>query len=306
MTMPNVWSPDSLVAAFVRHQQRTRATCQHSLRSYERYVRQFLLRSLGDGPFDVTRLGPSDVIQFVSTRTAEYRPRTVKAVATALRLFFRFLCAAGVSAARLDEAVPTVAGWRLSALPRSLTVEQHQQLLSSLDSSTGCARRNRAIIQCLSTLGLRAGEVAALELEDIDWRAATVHVRTRKTGRGSVLPLEWNMGRAIVAYLRAGRPKTRDRHVFVLHRGTVGAAVSGPLVARVVRQALLRAGIAAPTHGAHLLRHTLATRMVQGGARLEEIADVLGHRSLNTTAIYAKVDLTSLGDVALPWPGVTP
>jgi site-specific recombinase XerD len=153
---------------------------------------------------------------------------------------------------------------------------------------------------------LRAGELAALELEDIDWREGTVRIRTRKTGRGAILPLPQNAGEAIVAYLRSGRPKTHDRHVFVLHRGAVGAAVSGPLVARVVRQALHRAGISPPTSGAHLLRHTLATRMVQAGAHLGEVADILGHRSLNTTATYAKVDLPSLGDVPLPWPEVTP
>jgi site-specific recombinase XerD len=254
---------------------------------------------------DVRRLCASDVVQFVSERTAQYRPRTVKEVATALRLFFRFVRAMGISDNRLDEAVPTIAGWRLATLPRGLTEEQHQKLLSSLVGSTGCARRDRAIILSLSGLGLRAGEVAALELEDIDWRTGTIHVRTRKTGRGAILPLDRETGRAIVAYLRNGRPKARDRHVFVLHRGTVGAAVSGSLVARVVRQALLRAGITAPAYGAHVLRHTLASRMVQAGARLDEIADVLGHRSLNTTAIYAKVDLASLGDVPLPWPGVT-
>lgn len=297
-------TPDELVAAFLRHQQRTRGSCEHTLRHHGRYIRQFLDVALGDGALDLTRMCAFDVVQFVSAQTAVYRPRTVKQVASSLRLFFRFLRAAGLTDARLDEAVPTVAGWRLSILPRSLTEEQHQKLLSSLDGSTACARRDRAIILCLSALGIRAGEVAALELEDVEWRAGTVHVRTRKTGRGALLPLPRDAGRAIVAYLRTGRPETSDRHVFVVHRGAVGAAISGSLVARVVRQALLRAGITAPTYGAHLLRHTLATRMVRGGARLDEIADVLGHRSLNTTGIYAKVDLTSLADVALPWPEV--
>jgi len=300
------WTADALTGAFTDYQKRTRATCAHSLRKYARYVRRFLVGTFGEGPCDVARLGATDVVEFISARTAEYRPGTVKEVATALRQFFRFLRAAGISDTRLDEAVPTVAKWRLSTLPRYLTKDEHQQLLSSLDGSTACALRDRAIILCLSALGLRASEVAALELEDIDWRVGTVHLRTRKTGRGALLPLPRAAGDAIVAYLRGGRPTTHDRHVFVLHRGSVGAAVSGPLVARVVRQALLGTGIAAPTHGAHLLRHTLATRMIQGGAHLDEIAAVLGHRSLNTTAIYAKVDLASLGEVALPWPERTP
>lgn len=306
MALQGEWTVEALVAAFLRHQERTRGTCAQGLRHYGRYVRQFLKSAFDGAALDITQLAASDIVAFVSARTAEYRPKTVKQVASALRMFFRFLRTVGLIDARLEEAVPTVAGWRLSTLPRSLTEDQHQHLLSSLETSTACARRDRAIILCLSALGLRAGEVAALALEDIDWRSARVYIRTRKTGRGAVLPLPQDAGRAIVAYLRSGRPRTADRHVFVLHRGTVGAAVSGSLVARVVRQALLRAGIAAPAWGAHLLRHTLATRMIRGGARLEEIADILGHRSLNTTAIYAKVDIASLGDLALPWPEVTP
>lgn len=306
MTIQGEWTVEALVAAFVRHQKRTRGTCDHGLRHDARYVSQFLESVFGGTTLDLSRLRAANVVAFVSAKAAEYRPRTAKGVASALRVFFRFLRAVGITDAHLEEAVPTVAGWRLSTLPRSLTEEQHRQLLSSLGTSTACARRDRAIIHCLSALGLRAGEVASLELEDLDWRAGAVRIRTRKTGRGAVLPLPNGVGRAIVAYLRDGRPRTQDRHVFVLHRGSVGEPVRGPLVARVVRQALLRAGIAAPTHGAHLLRHTLATRMIRGGARLEEIADILGHRSLNTTAIYAKVDLASLGDLALPWPEVTP
>ena len=258
---------------------------------------------MGKGTIDPSALCVSDVIQFISLKMGEYRPRTVKQVATALRLFFRFLRALGISDTRLDESVPTVAGYRLADIPRSLSEDQHRKLLSSLTGSTPCSRRDRAIIKCLSNLGLRAGEVAALLLEDIDWRLGTVSVRTRKTGRGAVLPLDHDTGCAVVDYLRDGRPQTHDHHLFVLHRGATGAAISGSLVARVVRQQLLRAGIVAPSYGAHLLRHTLATRMVRSGARIHEIADVLGHRSLQTTAIYAKADFTSLGDVALPWPG---
>ncbi len=162
------------------------------------------------------------------------------------------------------------------------------------------------MILCLSTLGLRASEVADLKLEDINWRAGLLHVRKRKSGRGSVLPLPHKLGRAITAYLRTGRPETRDRHVFLLHGGAIGMPIRSHVVAHAVRRALLRAGIDAPTWGSHLLRHTLATRMVRHGATLKEIADVLGHRAVDTTAIYAKVDVSSLAEVALPWPEVSP
>jgi site-specific recombinase XerD len=244
------------------------------------------------------------VIAFISARAARYRPRTVKETATSLRWFFRFLRLEGLSDSRLDEVVPTVAGWRLSTIPRGLEERDLDRLLASLDDSTAYALRDRAMIVVLACLGLRAGELAGLRLEDIDWRAGTVLIRARKTGRAAVLPLPYPAGQAIVAYLRRGRPKTTDRHVFVVHRGRVGAAISGAFVAGVVRRALLRAGIVAPAYGAHSLRHALATRMVCRGARLDEIADVLGHRSLDATATYAKVDLPALRDVALPWPEV--
>lgn len=300
------WTLDVLMASFVRHQQRTRGTRAHTLRRLDREVRQFLRGALGADPVDPARLRASDVIAFISASAARYQPRTVKETATSLRWFFRFLRFEGLGDAHLDEVVPTVAGWRLATIPRGLGDRDLDRLLASLDGSTACGRRDRAMIVVLASLGLRAGELAALQLEDIGWRAGTVHVRARKTGRGALLPIPDQTGRAIVAYLRRGRPKTADRHVFVVHHGPVGTAISGSFVAGIVRRALLRAGIVAPAYGAHALRHALATRMICRGARLDEIADVLGHRSLDTTAIYAKVDLPALRDVALPWPVVQP
>jgi site-specific recombinase XerD len=290
MTVNGPWTLDVLVASFVQHQQRTRGTSAHTLRRLERDVRQFLRAALGDDPVDPARLCASDVIAFISASAARYRPRTVKETATSLRWLFRFLRFEGLCDGRLDEVVPTVAGWRLATVPRGLSERDLDRLLASLDGSTACARRDRAMIVVLAFLGLRAGELAGLRLDDIDWRAGTVHIRTRKTGGGALLPLPHQAGRAIVAYLRHGRPKTADRHVFVVHQGRVGAAISGPFVAGVVRRAVLRAGIVTPAYGAHALRHALATRMLC--------------RSLDTTAVYAKVDLPALRDVALPWPEV--
>jgi len=306
MMVPRPWILDDLVASFVRHQQRTRGTSAHTLQGLDRNVREFVRTSLGDDPIDPAQLRASDVIAFISARAARYRPRTVKETATSLRWFFRFLRFEGICAGRLDELVPSVAGWRLSTIPLGLKERDLDRLLASLDGSTPSALRDRAMIIVLARLGLRAGELASLRLEDINWRACTVLIRTRKTGRAALLPLPPPAGRAIIEYLRRGRPKTADRHVFVVHQGRVGAAISSVLVSGVVRRALLRAGIVAPAYGANSLRHALATRMVCRGASLEEIANVLGHRSLDTTAIYAKVDLPALRDVALPWPEVRP
>lgn len=306
MTVHCPWTLDALVAAYERHQRRTRGPHPITLRTYTYYVRLFLRAVLDEDPIDVRKLRASDAIEFLSATTSVYHTRTVKLIATSLRSFFAFLRFEGVGDAGLQAAVPTVAGWRLATLPRSLGEEEHRRLLASLDASTPCRRRDRAILMCLSGLGLRAREVAELRLDDLDWRAGVVRIRTRKTGRGAVLPLPHDAGRAIAAYLRDGRPTSRARQVFLIHRGRKGEPIGGPVVSHAVETALMRAGIDAPSRGAHLLRHTFATRLVRRGASLKEIADVLGHRSLDTTTIYAKVDLPSLAEVALPWPQVSP
>ena len=307
MTVVSQWTIQGLVEAFEEHLRRVRGAQFETCRGYTRYARQFLDAVLSDQRVDprAIQLQPSDVVRFIEAKSRRLRPGSVKMVAAALRSFFGFLRVAGVGDARLADAVPTVARWRLSALPRFLDDEQLTRLHAALDPSTRHGRRDRAIVLCLSSLGLRAAEVAGLHLEDLDWRASTLHVRTRKTRRGDVLPIPRDVGRAIVAYLRDGRPAIQDRHVFVVERS--GVPLSARAVRDVVRAALRRAGIAGlATMGSHVLRHTLATRMIRQGASLKEIADVLGHRCLDTTTIYAKVDLPSLADVGLPWPEVTP
>jgi site-specific recombinase XerD len=157
----------------------------------------------------------------------------------------------------------------------------------------------------VARLGLRASEVVQLCLEDIDWRSATVRVRARKTGHGALLPLPGEVGVALADYLQHGRPDTTVRQVFVLHRQRVGAPISSCIVGRAVDNALRQAGMAAPMRGANLLRHSLATELLDHGASLREIADLLGHSSLATTRIYAAVDVAALREVALPWPQAT-
>ncbi len=158
---------------------------------------------------------------------------------------------------------------------------------------------------CLSSLGLRPREVADLRLEDIDWRGGTIHLRTRKTRQCAILPLPREAGSAIVSYLREERPRTQERRVFVQHLASRrGEPISSHAVSAVVVRALRRAGVEPPIAGAYVLRHTLASRMVRRGASLKEVADFLGHGCLDTTAIYAKLDLPALREVALPWPEV--
>jgi integrase/recombinase XerD len=204
----------------------------------------------------------------------------------------------------LEDAVPMVPR-RRTGLVRHLDSRRFEQLIASLDSSSPRGLRDRAIIVCMARLGLRASEVVALRLEDLDWRNATVVVRARKTGHGALLPLPGGVGAALADYLQHGRPDTRARQVFVLHRLRVGEPISSSIVGRAVDNALRRAGMTAPMRGGNLLRHSLATDLLDHGASLREIADLFGHCSLATTRIYAAVDVAALREVALPWPQVT-
>jgi integrase/recombinase XerD len=306
MTGSDSWTLDTLVEAYKQHQRRTRGLRDQTLHGYERFVRLLVRGALGDDPIDPTRISPSKVIEFVGSMRGRFSPRSMKAVRTALRSFFRFLCVQGLCDELLEAAVPAVAHWRLSTLPRCLSDQQLAEVLASLDTSTPCGHRNRAIVLCLSTLGLRPREVADLRLEDIDWRAGNVQLRARKTRRGAVLPLPGEAGRAIVAYLRKERPATHERRVFVQHvEPRRGEPISSNAVSAIVVRALRRTGVKAPLAGAYVFRHTLASRMVQRGASLKEVADFLGHRCLDTATIYAKLDLPVLREVALPWPELT-
>jgi len=298
---------DHLVEEFIRHQQRTRGLRDKTLQGYAGIARLLIRASLGEDPIDIRALRPSDVDGFVRAMTGRYSPSSMKNVRTALRSFFRFLRTESFSDQRLEVAITRVPSWRHATLPRCLSDEQLREVLASCDNSMPCGRRDRAIMLCLSTLGLRPGEVAALQLEDIDWRGGNVHLRTRKTRRGATLPLPRDAGGAIVDYLQHERPKTAERRVFVQHAGRRrGTPISSDVVSAAVYRAIKRTGIEAPIAGAYLFRHTLASRMVRKGTRLKEVADFLGHRCLDTTTIYAKLDVPALREVALPWPEVTP
>jgi len=205
----------------------------------------------------------------------------------------------------LEEAVPTVPVRRFASLPRHLRSGELARLIASLDFSSPRGLRDRSILLFAARLGLRASEIAELGLDDIDWRSGTVAVRTRKTGHGALLPLTEEVGQALAAYLERGRPVSQDRHFFVLHRQRVGAPIDRHIVGDAVRRALHHAGIDAPIHGANLLRHSLATDLLVHGANLKEVTDLFGHRALSSTQIYAKVNVASLREVALPWPEVT-
>jgi integrase/recombinase XerD len=295
---------EEALAAFDEHLRRTRGVCAGTRLSYGRYAGAFLQTVFAGGPVVPAEIGVQEVAGFISGLTGRYRPGTVALAASALRSFFRFLRAAGLRGDRLEDAVPMVPR-RSAGLVRHLAPGHLEQLIASLDSSSPRGLRDRAIILCVARLGLRASEVVQLRLEDLDWRSAVVRVRARKTGHGALLPLTAQVGAALAGYLQHGRPDTPVRQVFVLHRLRAGAPISPSIVGRAVDNALRLAGIDAPVRGGNLLRHSLATELLGHGASLPEIADLLGHSSLATTRIYARVDIAALREVALPWPQAT-
>jgi site-specific recombinase XerD len=256
----------------------------------------------GDDRVDRSRLTPKAVVQYLSKRAFRVTPGSAKVLASSLRSYFRFLQLSGACDEALVLAVPAPANWKLASLPNVLTDDQVSRLLAAFDHGTATGSRDYAITRCVIDLGLRANEVAGLQLDDIDWREATLRIASGKSRRGDTLPLSASIGKAIAAYLRRGRPKTPARQVFLRVRPPVGRGVTSRTVHNVIRYAAQRAGMGAIVTGTRILRHTAATRMLRHGASIKEIADVLRHRSLDTTAIYTKVDVARLATVAAPWP----
>ncbi len=289
-----------LLIAFRQWMSQQRGSCDSTLSVYGPCIRA-LLRRLGDDPrtFDTRSLR-----QFVLEASRQSGWARAKTYTTALRMFLRFLIAEGRCAPGLEAAIPVLAHWRLSSLPRYLGAQDVERIISSCDSSTPVGKRDRAILLLLARLGLRAGDIVQLCLDDIDWKEASVRV-CGKGRRETRLPLTQEIGDAVVGYLKA-RPQTEVDALFLRSRAPYRAPTSSG-VSAIVAQAMRRAGIARPNRGAaHVLRHSVATAMLRQGASLQEIATVLRHRSIETTQIYAKVDVTALQQIAQAWPEVQP
>jgi integrase len=226
------------------------------------------------------------------------------ATTSAVRSYLRFRAFEGDRVEHLLPIVARPAHWRLAPLPQTLSPQEVDQLLGAFPAELASRLRCYALVRCVVDLGLRSSEVIALELDDIDWVAGTVRISKGKSRRVDVLPLPHVTGAAIADYLRSERPRTASRRIFVRHVAPVDVPVAPGVVRRAVREAYRRAGL--PYTRVHILRHTLASRLLATGGTLKEVADVLRHRELDTSLIYAKVDLQRLGAVAMPWPGSRP
>ena len=298
----HIHSPvDQAVEEFVSHLCKERGLAAATIVNYRTVVQQFLSKQFGSETVNLSCISPTDIHHFVRMYAAAHSPR-MHVVGTALRSFLRYLHYRGYVSADLATAVPPAARWSLAAIPKAIPREQVELVLASCDRETAVGQRDFAILQLLARLGVRGGEIVSLRLRDIDWEAGRITVHG-KGGRELHLPLVSNVGEALAEYLSRGRPPSDDKHVFLRSRAPV-AGLRGPsAVSNIVLRALLRAGIEAPRKGAHQFRHGLATELLRQGASLSEIGEVLGHRSPNATAVYAKVDLSSLRALAMPWPG---
>jgi len=288
---------DALLERYRRYLAAERGLSDATIRMYSDRARLFLS---GRTEPSLAVLTAAEVTAFTLAGCRKCRTGAAKSLVTALRSVLRFLAAEGLAPPGLDAAVPTVAWRRDSGLPQALPAGQAAALLAACDRGTRTGLRDFAVLTLLSRLGLRAGEAAALELGDIDWRSGTIMVRG-KGRRDEQLPLPSDAGQALAAWLRDGRPPGfAGRAVFTTVRAPL-RGMPAKAAESAVWRACERAGI--PPAGAHRLRHTAAAGMLAAGADLEEIGQVLRHRSAATTAIYAKADHSALAALAVPWPG---
>lgn len=290
------------VQAYERYLQDVRALSRQTIINYRPVVRDFINFRFTDGVVSLAQLRAVDVTDFVQKRVSRLNMRRAKIMTTALRSFLSYARYRGDIISDLAAAVPVVANWSLSSIPRAIGRAEVARLLASIDRDTPVGCRDYAMILALARLGLRSSEVVSLELNDVDWVAGQIHVRG-KAGQRNDLPLPADVGEAIADYLRKSRPRNSSRRVFLRDKAPIRGFVGPCGLGSVIRRSLKRAGINPPTKGTHQFRHGLASEMLRGGASLAEIGEVLGHRHVQTTAIYAKVDINALRTLALPWPG---
>ena len=293
---------DEELRRFNDHMSHVRGLAARTRKQYLAVVRCLLLAQFADREVVIAAIKPNQVRQFIASQSTRCRKAaSIGASVSALRGYFRYRATLGDAVHHLIGVTSFPANWQQAALPKTLSQHEVERLLGALTQDGPAALRTAAIVHCALDLGLRSSEIAYLGLDDINWSAATITLRGTKGRREDVMPLPVATGQAIADYLKYERPPTSNRAVFVRNVAPRDQPVGPDLIRKSIRQAYARAGL--PYTRSHLLRHTLASRLLEGGSSLKEVADVLRHRSLNTTLVYAKLDSQNLGAVALPWPG---
>jgi len=294
------------VGRYVDHLRRDRGLAEGTVEHHERCLGEFLTHCFGDEPIDIAWLTADRIHAYIDALPASRTNARRRIACTVLRGYFRFLELHGLTTRYLHAVVPTVASSRPAVSPKVLEASDLKKLLASIDRSTPTGKRDYAAVLCMCDLGLRVGDLPRLTLDDIDWRRGSVQVANHKMDRPYRLPLPRRVGRALADYLAHGRPASACRQIFVRH----GRPIGQPTTAHALKVAVYRLWDKSGQHdrfsGTHILRHSAATRMKRAGVTLKSIADVLGHGSLQTTVLYAQVDLPALRAAAQPWPEVQP
>ena len=294
---------DRLVAAFDFHLQHVAGLMPGTRSWYLRYAMLFVKATADAESFDIAKVTPQAITDFVCAEAAKLKPSACAAPATGMRVFLRFLVTSRGLPPGVTGAVPTIRQWKLASLPKHLSADEVDRTLATCDEQSPAGKRDRVILLLLLRLALRAGEVARLRLSDIDWREGAVRIYSAKSVRERMLPLPSDVGQALAEYLRDSRPASVQPYVFLRTSAPFSPITGCSTVSGIAKRHLKLAGISIRGLSAHAFRHTAATQMVRRGASFKQVADVLGHRLLETTNIYAKLDEETLHRVALPWPG---
>jgi integrase/recombinase XerD len=281
-------------------------TCGLTLSTRNRriqHVGNFLANRCSTDAPDISQLSATDVDAFCATLSSRLRPASLRIVCNSLRSYFRYRALRGDVTAGLTAALPRIADWRRTTLPKVLSDPELTAFLSAFDLADPVGLRDYAIARCLLDLGLRGQEVTDLTLDSIDWRRAILTLFGTKSKRGQQLPLPESTGEAVAQYLRQGRPQATDRRLFIRNRAPFDKWLSVAAIRNSMNRAFVRCGLSDRFCNTHVLRRTMATRLQRSGASVKEIADLLRHQSLDTASTYARVDVEQLRAVALSWPG---
>jgi integrase/recombinase XerD len=293
-----------VVEAFGEHLLEAQALSRATCRQYIPFAEQFLTERFASGTVELGELCAADVVGFIRRQSSRLSPARAKSATIAMRSFLRYLRLRGDLAIDLAAAVPTVPNWSMTAIPRAIAPDHLRAVLDSCRRDTAVGCRDYAILLLLARLGLRAGEIVALTLDNVDWDRGCLTVVGSKVGQNSELPLPADVGSAIAQYLRRCRPRSDCRRLFLRVNAPIDGLGSQTSVASIVGAAIARAGVNPPHRGAHQFRHALACEMLRQGASLTEVGSLLRHQHQKTTSIYAKVDFAALRPLSLAWPGV--
>ncbi len=301
--LPPITPEDQIFEGFSDYLRQERGLAPRSIISHLPVVRRFLREVCPAGAGDLTNISQERVIRYIERHARDGSAGSGKRMCWSLRAFLRYLHHKGLTPLALADCIPSIRRWKLASLPTYLSAAQVEKILGGCDRATAMGRRDYAILMMLAKLGLRAGEVASLTLDDIDWRSGEMLIRAK--GRQQArMPMPRDVGAAVVAYLRDRRPTTSCRRLFLRTLAPHVGFASGCAITMIAKAALERVGIRGYAHhGAHIFRHSLATELLRSGATLSEIGQLLRHESHDTTRIYAKVDVQRLRTLSLPWPG---